>query len=528
MLNKNGELTIECNKCNKQFKEEVPVYIDALKDKDLKDKYLNYELYMFTCPHCGQKQFVEYPVLYVNEKRKFASLFHNNLSELIDFYEDGNYFDGNRKYDDILKIGSLNAFEAIGKIIALENGYNYKIVEVYRYVVKNDFIQMNPDATDLHVDLVYNEKNQVSWIVYFIQDEEQKAFFVDFSKQDYQELYNLYKDKLDGTNDFLFNEVVAKRVMMDDDELREMFKNATIMCYEVASGEGLWQLSAPPYNDLKYDEGENVVIREEYGRFSQVSITKKYQFTMYEAPIPINNGDADSIIYSMSDDRLVESFDKSVVIKNPSFIKALSDGGFGKLDYDASLFPYELAMKTRVLMLEEFVGENKEISRLHSVFIHLNSGYIKTAMAFVDEKSVNEYLNTCEEPHNIQDIEQYIFNLDDVLVNSIISLKMNDGILIMDSKNNYMINNQFIYKYYLLERLYYMGNKIYEIIENFNEAEQLYVGKETCKKLLAMKNKDELFDLLRECNVEHKLDEFFKECVRQVVKVIKNNYANYK
>ena len=62
--------TVLCNNCSGQSSTEIYQYVNACTQPELKEKILSGELFLWTCPKCGAKKLLTYPLLYRDTNQK--------------------------------------------------------------------------------------------------------------------------------------------------------------------------------------------------------------------------------------------------------------------------------------------------------------------------------------------------------------------------------------------------------------------------------------------------------------------------
>lgn len=61
---------IRCNDCGEAFSTEIITMIDVNLNPELKESVISGELFLKECPHCGKKQLVKYPLIYIDKAEK--------------------------------------------------------------------------------------------------------------------------------------------------------------------------------------------------------------------------------------------------------------------------------------------------------------------------------------------------------------------------------------------------------------------------------------------------------------------------
>lgn len=61
---------IRCNSCGEGFKVDIQTFVDIDADPFAKEAVISGEFFLKECPHCGKKQLVKYPLIYVDRKQQ--------------------------------------------------------------------------------------------------------------------------------------------------------------------------------------------------------------------------------------------------------------------------------------------------------------------------------------------------------------------------------------------------------------------------------------------------------------------------
>ena len=132
MTVKNSQ-SIACMDCKQEGAFEFYGHIDAGTDPALKVLVKNYELFKFTCPHCGSEQFVNYSFIY-QDSDKGVVLYHLQSPEEIDearakwAQENEGPASAEGKYRRLV----VGPDALVEKIRIFDAGYDDRVIELYK------------------------------------------------------------------------------------------------------------------------------------------------------------------------------------------------------------------------------------------------------------------------------------------------------------------------------------------------------------------------------------------------------------
>lgn len=132
MTAKNSQ-NIACMECKKEGAFDFYGHIDAASDSALKALVKNYELFKFTCPHCGSEQFVNYSFIYQDSEQGIL-LYHLQSPEEINEARAALSQEGEPKASSEGQYRRLvvGPDALVEKIRIFEAGYDDRVIELYK------------------------------------------------------------------------------------------------------------------------------------------------------------------------------------------------------------------------------------------------------------------------------------------------------------------------------------------------------------------------------------------------------------
>lgn len=144
-----------CARCGKEAEQLVYRHIDAVSEPELKAKVLSGELFVFTCPSCGHKSLITFPVIYRDE-HLLACLSDRNLSV------EGLEGVAGRRVSDV---GSL-----IEKVKIFDSGLDDVPMEFCKFVTRQELGKdvelkfFKVDGADNDIIFTYPENGQMQML----------------------------------------------------------------------------------------------------------------------------------------------------------------------------------------------------------------------------------------------------------------------------------------------------------------------------------------------------------------------------
>ena len=186
------EISITCPECKKEHPFIMWESINTAIDPEMRSTVKDRSAFLFTCPTCGTKNYINYGFLYhqmedqimihyantdENEKEIYKALYEDNTDNMMEEF---------RKADYLIRIvRSQN--ELREKIFIFDEGLDDRIIEVYKLLVFVSIHDDHPEWTD--VKILFSADNENKSFTIFVDGKPIGS--VNFS----DELYNSLCEK---------------------------------------------------------------------------------------------------------------------------------------------------------------------------------------------------------------------------------------------------------------------------------------------------------------------------------------------
>lgn len=294
-MSKERKVTIKCRKCGKEFDAVIYDSVNVDINPELREPFIFDQLYIFECPHCKEKIFQAYPILYHDMKHKFmvqgGSLSHI-YGEFYNFIYD-NSDDERMKlvrmaHEGYTMVGAQSTMHAREKVVALENGLDHRLVAIYRYLENaryNEYAEKNGKPRSEDAYLCYDDDENLSIIIDVYDDETKQATCVcsKFDKKIYEQLAEAFGPEIEKANSFLFTDWAIINYLnycnsKNKDELKVTQKFAVIEAEDGIEGFALIK------SKDEFKKGDKINIYKKESLVSEGMIISICEFNRINAP----------------------------------------------------------------------------------------------------------------------------------------------------------------------------------------------------------------------------------------------------
>ena len=523
-ISKSSDEEIVCSKCHKKFNIKTWYTINGTRNPELRQKILSKEIYDYKCPHCGEVNYYPLGFCYYDEDKDFIvyfsdieNIYYNCSRELYLKYDDKKTFITGANFPNLL----------IEKITALENGLNHKLFTIYRVLDTlycADVFQNKEDIEFVDSYLGYDTNNKLSLVLVLKFCGQEENMYKKFDQQLYKSIEAEFKDKLDGSCDFLFNSDCVPGIIKEGK--REKLEK--ISCALVKDRvHGTYFAKIPEFSKEDYEEGDLVYINDnKEGLYEAIIDCKTNEMNLFSCPYVFK--DEYTIIRKLSKRKMVTVADSNEPINNTIFETALTFYDIGK-----GIFPYELAMNSKCVLLTRSEKEKSEYS-MDSLIENNNDVKkgieIKTDF-FAKNKDKKAYLNVfLKQPQNLPEkiegdsLLKVVFKFDDVVKYAIDAAF--DGIVVITLNNEIYLKREFLIDYYLSEGILANNKRTIDFLNNLSEKEKEYLGEENFKYLSMIYVEDKAVqEIAAEQNKDIKeVGDALLDAYKKVKEIVKVNF----
>lgn len=262
----------KCEKCGIEFEHEAYESINVSINPELRTKLLDKSIFDIECPLCHNKFNSDYPLLYQNMEKKFM-VHGGGYVDLLKESEDlknekikSESSDSDAK--DYVHVGAISYSDLVSKVLALENGLDYRVAAMYEFLSGKDLFskldQKFEDREDLRLNASsFNEDETIGLCTsYSIINEKTKKMLppiiIPFNKEFYDRVEKKYKSELDRMNTFVFNPLLASKLFLEDEKEVEKKLNNVLECAFIYSPFGADLACVNSFNNGKFHTGDIV------------------------------------------------------------------------------------------------------------------------------------------------------------------------------------------------------------------------------------------------------------------------------
>ena len=505
-MSKVSKAKIKCLECGKEFEIDMWESLNADLQPNLREQLVvTGEFFKHECPHCGYIQARPYPILYHDMTHKFM-IYSGSLSHVMKehkaFQEQiekiNSTFDGISR--DYTYCGVVSPNELIEKIIILENGYDYRIATIYKHIFIGYFNKKTNEKMKRTL-FVYDEKMNIS-IAGFGEEDEYLGLF-GFSENVYYQLYEKYIKKVDDVFSFIFDDAIAKKLLLTDDEEIEEKKqfNTNYAVVQLENDVDVFA-SILPTQIKTYNEGDIVLLMTPQGFTIEGIVTMVMNMNSFEAPIKLDK--CYTIISKSEGVELTTSKDSGEELDNNELREALL-----KYKNNEGKFPNDLVWESHAILGTKTTFSFLLQKQLENGEIELGD-LLKTGKEFIspDEivtkfeiREINDgnYLCVYLSTQEADGVSKITYRLNDLLELALFRTDC-DGVVINPNSDQIIIPTPRIMKSYIYER--YMSNfeRMKNLLKSFDEEDIDYIIKENydiiCKVYFERKNPEQIAEEL--------------------------------
>lgn len=197
-MSKHYEAPIKCPKCGHSSEFRIWESINTTLDPEMKEKVKDCSAFIFTCPHCGEQNYVDYGFMYHQMEDTIMIAYSNsdeNEEEMYHLFTEeidtplglDNIF---LKNEYLLRIvRPLNALRE--KIYIFDDGLDDRIVEIYKLFLYVKILEDAPDTGELEIFYMGGEQPHFEAVT--------SSKFVgssDFNRGFYDHIIEKYSDRI--------------------------------------------------------------------------------------------------------------------------------------------------------------------------------------------------------------------------------------------------------------------------------------------------------------------------------------------
>ena len=486
-MSKSEQIKLKCDECGKEYEATMWHSINVDLNPELREKFFDNSLFNFKCPHCGNEHYIVYPVLYHDMKHNFM-VQSGPLSACISFIEQlQSYDEFGDITDSIIKTTATTHELAKEKVVALENGLDHRFATVARVNEVENFKEYAKTIGDPYIlgsYLSYDTEGNiiVNVEVYFKEEDKFDIYSCRFDMDYYNKLVRDYKDVLDDTTNYCFNEIVAYRVLNENKmalKLKSKFNFHTYLVLQDFENNVSLALCQKML-DKKLHKGDMVVC-EHNGEISNgIIINKTRLFSMQSCPYP--NEEIGFAQFKASNS-LETTGDSDDELDNDELLIELR-----KYKEEGKELPYEIINDTDAIVLMEITAsipvdsfdEYGNMKKGDILSDDLKEELEANMKKRIITKEINgkNYLCVYLDQSNVSDNKytKLIYNLNDLFKIALQSCHEYDGIIINPDEDSIIVENNYILDKYIPNRTMTNDKRMIKLLDSLNDDERKLVG----------------------------------------------------
>ena len=158
------EVTVTCPKCNTEHTTMIWRSINTKLDPEMKAAVKDRSAFLFECPSCGEKTYMDYGFLYHQMEDNIMIHYATSDEEAVEIYETLYGDDPTGMIKDMINDNYLvrivrSQNELREKIAIFDEGLDDRIIEIIKIFILAKFMEDHPDCEDIEA-LYYKDDNK--------------------------------------------------------------------------------------------------------------------------------------------------------------------------------------------------------------------------------------------------------------------------------------------------------------------------------------------------------------------------------
>ena len=215
-MSKLRTIKLTCPNCGEEFKFDLYDSVNVSINPELKDKVIDGSIFASICPKCSHVEALLYPLLYHNMESNYMIQL-NSYADLMDYKEELTNQNKVKEMfpnlvNDIKVIGVTSLADMITTITALDNGLDWRVVQLALLFMQYDFIKYCNDnkleSRNINYSGLTGKKDKdgnLELIIDVGEGKENEQFISTFPMPIYEHCLEHYKKRLDLINPFVFD-----------------------------------------------------------------------------------------------------------------------------------------------------------------------------------------------------------------------------------------------------------------------------------------------------------------------------------
>lgn len=193
--------TITCPGCGKDSEFMIWDSINTMLDPDMKEKVRTGEAFLWACPHCGVKSFIDYPTLYHQQE-------DNYMVQVCSEEDAEKYVEEFTRMKETFPMGDSLIFRVVTsryqlreKLVLKDNGLADKAIEIMKIFSLKAIRESNPELDEIGIEEIMIDISPDGEIVTGLHLSDGRWGYLPFSYDLYSHIEDKYLDDiLDDTS----------------------------------------------------------------------------------------------------------------------------------------------------------------------------------------------------------------------------------------------------------------------------------------------------------------------------------------
>ena len=191
-MSKHREITITCPKCKKDHPFVIWERINTSLNPGMKEAVKDRSAFLFKCPSCGEKNYVNYGFLYHQMEDRIIIQYADSDEEATTAYQMLMMMFKDMQKDEYLIRIVRSQNELREKIAIFDAGLDDRIIEIFKINALAVFFKAHPDSKS--VEILYFRKDNKNYIEVFTDGEYGGA--AEIIDEDYEKICQEYAGKI--------------------------------------------------------------------------------------------------------------------------------------------------------------------------------------------------------------------------------------------------------------------------------------------------------------------------------------------
>lgn len=487
-------IELTCPECGEEFDFELYESVNVTLNPELKEKVLDGSIFAPICPKCGHFEVLIHPFLYHDMEKNYMIQL-NSYADLMEFKAE--FVDQNKVNDlfpELMKnqiiIGVTSLADMITTITALDNGLDWRVVQLALLYMQYDFIKYCNDnklkIRNVNYSGLTGKKDDDGNLILIIDvgdGEENEQFYSPFPMPVYEHCLKEYKERLDLINPFVFDAQMRDHFCnFYEEEFQTQEEHKSPYVYvERNDGSMLLCDPIPIYLEDKVGVDSLVLINRPNGEREVGRIKRIVDWNFLCISVP--NEYRGRIYAEYNELHMITTADSNATLGQEELVKKLVE--FKKNNYELDKgFPVDELDKSNMFICSMTTAQFNFDDLAELIEKNEITGDIKPVTKLQKiERDGKLYLAAYTDPFNLPSKDEFLSNAV-FSFNDLVRIVKHDprysGIIINQYDEDIVLDFKTLSSYIELRTLF-SGKRLYELLNSLTPNEKEYVSDLSCK-----------------------------------------------